>query len=533
MNKKITAGAILAIVVVVGGYTIFNRHSKESVGNTLNITVQSPITTLDPNFADDVGSNWAEVQTLEGLYTTGKNGDIVAGVAKNIVKPTQNNTVYTIKLKQNQKWSDGKKVTAKDFVSSVQRQVNPVYKSTRANHFKDIANYDAVHNKGANVKQLGISAPDSETVKITLSHPVPYFNFILANQLYPINTDKVKSYGKKYGQTAATTVSNGAYSIKKWNQSATTWQFEKNPYYADAKKVHYKTIKATVVTDSTLASKQYLSGKVDEAAISGDIIAKLKEKNAADIQSKQTGRVAFITWNSKDKIAGNTNFKRAISYAIDRKVLAEQTLQDGSTAAKSIVPSGEVKIGGKDFNDGLNLPFDKAKAQQYLAQAQQEIGQKKLTLTLNMADTDAYKALGVYLKQRIESVLPDVTINLNRMPLTAEISAFNNRNFQAGTLSWSTDYNDPSDFLDMAYSDGAINFTKWQNKEYDALIGKISEQGEANDQRFKLEKQAAKLNNDLNGVTPLYQAANVHLLKKSVRHLNYPVVGYQNYKYAE
>ncbi|MGL5465472.1 MAG: peptide ABC transporter substrate-binding protein, partial [Leuconostoc lactis] len=114
----------------------------------------------------------------------------------------------------------------------------------------------------------------------------------------------------------------------------------------------------------------------------------------------------------------------------------------------------------------------------------------------------------------------------------AEISAFNNRNFQAGTLSWSTDYNDPIDFLDTAYSDGAINFTKWHDAQYDALIQKINQQPEANDARYQLEQQAAKLNNDLNGVTPLYQVANVHLQKKTIKNLNYPVIGYQSYQYA-
>lgn len=533
MNKKLTIGVILAAVVLVGGYSFLNNQPKNTTGKTLNVTVQNTITTLDPNFADDVGSNWAETQTLQGLYTMDAKGSIVAGVADKVVKPTKNNTVYRIKLKSNQKWSDGSQVTANDFVASAKRQVDPASKSTRSNHFKDLAGYDAIRKQGANINTLGIKAPDAKTVEITLSHPVPYFNFILANQLYPINTDKVKEYGKKYGQTAATTVSNGAYQIKKWNQSATTWQFEKNPHYADAKDVHYQTIKTTVVTDATLASKQYLSGKVDEAEISGSVLTDLKKTNAADIQSKQKGRVVFIVWNSTDKIASNTNFKRAISYAIDRDVLAKQTLADGSTAAKSIIPSGEVSVAGQDLNHGLDLPFDKKKAQDYLKQAQSEIGEKKLKLTLNMADTDAYKSLGVYLKQRIETVLPDVTIELNRMPLNAEISAFNNRNFQAGTLSWSTDYNDPIDFLDTAYSGGAINFTKWHNKAYDNLIDQINAQGEANDKRYNLEKKAAALNNDLNGVTPLYQVSNVHLLNKKVRHLNYPVVGYQNYKYAE
>ncbi|MBZ5957040.1 peptide ABC transporter substrate-binding protein [Leuconostoc gelidum subsp. gasicomitatum] len=532
MNNKIIIG-LVATGVIIGGIVVATKSQQSTDGKVLRIATQNNISTLDPNYADEIGANWAEVQTLEGLYTTGKNGEIVAGVAQKVVKPTENNTIYTLHLRKNAKWSDGTKVTAQDFVSSVKRQVDPKTKSTRANHFKDIAGYDAVYNHHANLDQLGIQAVDQYTVKIQLSHPVPYFDFILANQLYPINRAKVKEYGKKYGQTAATTVSNGAYTIKKWNQASTTWEFAKNKYYSDSKDVHYDTIKATQVTDTTLAAKQFQTKKVDEATVSGSVLSNLKKTNADDIKATAAGRVAFIVWNANDKVASNSNLKKAVSLAINRQTLADEALGDGSKPAKSIIPSGEIKIAGKDLNDGLSLPYNKIQAQQYLKKAQLELGQKKIDMTLNTADTDAYKAVGVFLKQSIESALPDVTINLNRLPLNAEISAFNNHNFQAGTLSWSTDYDDPIDFLDIAYSKGAINFTKWKNDAYDKVYEQINSQNTANDARYQLEREAAKINNEENGVTPLYQTSNVHLQSKTVKNLNYPLVGYQNYKYAK
>ncbi len=239
-------------------------------------------------------------------------------------------------------------------------------------------------------------------------------------------------------------------------------------------------------------------------------------------------------WNADDKVAGNTNFKKAVSLAINREQLTQEVLADGSTPAKSIVPSGEVKIDGKDFNDGLSLPYDKQAAQEYLKKAQSELGQKHITLKINTADTDAYKALGVYLKQSIERNLPNVSVTLNRMPLNAEIQAFDNQNFQSGTLSWTTDFNDPIDFLDIAYSKGAINFTNWRDERYERLLEKVNQQYEPNAQRYTLAKSAAQLNNDLNGVTPLYQVANVHLQNSNkVDNLVYPLIGYQNYRYAE
>ena len=533
MNKKrwLIASALLIVAIIL--FTVL-RQQTSSQQKTLRVAVQNTMSTLDPNHIDEVGAEWGETQILEGLYTADAKGKITAGVAKQIVKPTENGTLYTIPLKHNQKWSDGTAVTEQDFVASAQRQVNPKTKSTRANHFKDLENYSDVLSGKVAPKNLGISAPDKYTVQIKLAHPVPYFDFVLANQLYPVNTDKLAKWGNKYGQTAETTVANGAYQVKKWNQSATQWEFVKNQHFADAKSVDFDTIKVTVVKDAYLAAKQYEAKKVDEAEISGALVANIKKSAQKDIKTSQKGRMAFLVWNADDKVAGNTNFKKAVSLAINREQLTQEVLADGSTPAKSIVPSGEVKIDGKDFNDGLSLPYDKQAAQEYLKKAQSELGQKHITLKINTADTDAYKALGVYLKQSIERNLPNVSVTLNRMPLNAEIQAFDNQNFQSGTLSWTTDFNDPIDFLDIAYSKGAINFTNWRDERYERLLEKVNQQYEPNAQRYTLAKSAAQLNNDLNGVTPLYQVANVHLQNSNkVDNLVYPLIGYQNYRYAE
>ena len=114
MKRKTIIGAGIA-VLLVGGAVLYQRGTAKPTPATLKVTVQNPITTLDPNFADDIGSNLAEVQTLQGLYTTDATGQIIPGMAEKIVQPTNNHTVYTLTLKKNQKWSDGTTVTAQRF----------------------------------------------------------------------------------------------------------------------------------------------------------------------------------------------------------------------------------------------------------------------------------------------------------------------------------------------------------------------------------------------------------------------------------
>ena len=81
MKRKTIIGAGIA-VLLVGGAVLYQRGTAKPTPATLKVTVQNPITTLDPNFADDIGSNLAEVQTLQGLYTTDATGQIIPGMAE-------------------------------------------------------------------------------------------------------------------------------------------------------------------------------------------------------------------------------------------------------------------------------------------------------------------------------------------------------------------------------------------------------------------------------------------------------------------
>src|SRR5699024_5662160 len=112
-----------------------------SADKALNVTMVGNPATADPAISGDSNSSSMIAQTQEGLYTLNKNGKVVAGVAEKVVKPTQNGTVYTFKIKKAAKWANGDPVTAQDFVTSFQWQVNPQSKSQVANKLKFLKNY--------------------------------------------------------------------------------------------------------------------------------------------------------------------------------------------------------------------------------------------------------------------------------------------------------------------------------------------------------------------------------------------------------
>ncbi|MTV83133.1 peptide ABC transporter substrate-binding protein [Secundilactobacillus folii] len=535
MRISKTLGIGVAVVTLLT-LAACGKSSTSNKNRALNTTAQQNVETVDPNRATDVGSDEAITETLEGLYKQNNNGKIVPSIATKVVQPTDNGKVYTFNLRKDAKWNDGTQVTAQDFVASFQRQVNPKTKSQRVSHLKDFAGFQKVSTGKAPVSDLGVKALSKYKVRITLSHAVPYFNDLLATELYPINRKDVQKWGAKYGEDSQHAASDGAYQIKNWNSSKDTWNLDANKNYYNADKVHIKKVNFQVVKTPQTGLRLFQSKKLDETQLSGSMVASAKKQFKNELVISKFGEMAFIPWNNYKKTTRNLDLRRAVSYSINRDVLAKNVLKDGSTAAQSVVPVGEVKgSNGKDFNNGISnkLSYNPTKAKYYFKKAQQELGTKKISVQFLTADTDAYKAVGEYIQGQAQKELPGLTITLRSIPLEQEVADFSNHNFQAGTLGWSTDYPDPIDYLNLASPEGDIDFTNWKNAKYQALLNKINDTANQKPaERVKLQQQAAEMLNNLQGVTPLYQYASVHLRSKDLKGLNYPLVGYAKYEYA-
>ena len=76
-------------------------------------------------------------------------------------------------------WSDGTPVTARDFVYSWRRILDPKTASTIAYYLYVIKNGEAVANGKMPTTALGVSAPDDKTLVVQLEHPAPYLTELL------------------------------------------------------------------------------------------------------------------------------------------------------------------------------------------------------------------------------------------------------------------------------------------------------------------------------------------------------------------
>lgn len=536
IKKWVSGLGIITLGLVLASCGTKSNSAKTS-DKTLTVTAAQAIATADPNKADDVVSQAALAQYMEGLYTTNQQGKIVPAIAKKIVKPTNGGKTYTFDLRHNAKWANGKAITAADFVYSMQRQVSPTTKSQEIGHVAEIKNAPAITSGKKTVSTLGVKALGKYKLQLTLAKQIPYFNYRLATEIYPLNKAFTEKYGNKYGTSAAKTLSDGPYVLKGWDGTNDTWHYVKNNHYYDAKNVRIKNIKVQTVKTNSTAQNLFESNAVQVTQITGTQVASAKRGALKhNLTITKLNQLYFMPWNNKRSVTKNADLRRAVSYALNRHSLVTNVLKDGSVAATSLVPSGNTSNPStdKDFNtDTGNLyAYSPAKAKAYWKKAQASLGKKKLTLQLLTNDTDVNKSAAEFIQAAIEKHLSGVTVTVKSVPLTNEISNLSKGNFDFATLAWSSDFQDPIDFLDKASMRTSVNFGKYHNTQYEGLISTLAAGTQSPTARYQTAQQAAKFVASHQGVTPLYQTAAAHLVSSKVGGIHFSLLRDTLYRYA-
>ena len=248
LNWKRWLAAGLAVGACALALTACSSGSSSSTSakQTISWMEISEIEGMDQSVVTDSTSFNQLNNTMEGFYRLGKNSKIEPGIAtKTTVSKDGKTWIFT--LRKNAKWSNGDPVTAKDFVYSWRRTVNPKTNSQYSYLFSGIKNADAIIAGKKSANTLGIQAEGNYKVKVTLDRRIPYFKLLMGFPLFaPENEKAVKKFGKKYGTASKYMVYDGPFVQKGWTGTNLTWKLVKNKNYWDKKAVKLQTINYSV-----------------------------------------------------------------------------------------------------------------------------------------------------------------------------------------------------------------------------------------------------------------------------------------------
>lgn len=505
----------------------------------VNVMESSDLVTLDPSKAQDLISFDALTNSMEGLYRVGKDQKVVPGLATSVVTPTNDGKTYTFTLRKDAKWSDGTPVTAKDFVYSWRRTVNPKTKAGYSYIFDNVVNAQEIMDGKKSPDTLGVKADNDYQLTVNLTRATPYFKYLLAFGTYfPENEKAVKKYGSSYGTTAAKAVYNGPFQLKGWNGTNNKWTLAKSKDYWDASNVHLNKLTVQVVKEPSTALNLFQNHNLDDAILSGEM-AKQEAKKPTYVANKQA-QIGYLDFNFKHKVTANANVRKAISLVMNRKQLTKNVLSDGSVAAEGFVPAKfatnpQTNVDfTKDTYTKAAVTTDKTQAKQLWKQGLKQLGKKHVKLTLLTSDVDSMKKVGAYVQSAIEQELPGAKVTVSSLPYKTYQTRMEDGSNDIVLARWIGDYPDPATFMQLKTPGTAYNYGQYNNKTYADAVNKANTT-DANDPQARYndfvtaEKQ---LMND-QAVSPLFQASDTHLRNQNFKGVVYHQTGAPyDYKWA-
>ncbi|MED4455417.1 peptide ABC transporter substrate-binding protein [Metabacillus fastidiosus] len=543
---------LILILVVSLIFSIFvtacgngnNGNEEGTAGKTaaqeLKALELQSIPSMDSVMAQDTVSFTTMNNVMEGLYRLDPDQNVVEGMAEGEPEVSKDGTVYTFKIRDT-KWSNGDPVTANDFVYAWQRAIDPKIASPYGPYMMDgkIKGAAEISAAGANktdydVSSLGVKAVDDKTLQVTLERPIPYFKSLMAfPTFYPQNKKFVEEQGEDYGKTADNLVFNGPFVLSDWKGStAAEWTYSKNKDYWDADTVKLEKVQWNVLKDPQAAANALETGEADiTPKLSSDIVPQYEDDKRLVKWLEPT--VFWLKMNQKDnKALQNTDIRKAVAQAINKKDFVDSILNNGSIVANYAVPREFVKNEetGKDFreiNGDKLLPYNVDNAKKAWDKGLAAIGTEAVELRYLTDDTENAKKTAEYIKNQLETNLPGLTLKVESVPFSVRIDRENSQDYDLQMAGWGPDYLDPMTFSDLWLTGGGNNKMNYSNSKYDQLVKdaqttlaqKPVERYEAlaKAEKVLLEEDAA--------IAPIYQRSSNLLVSEKVENFTHHLVG--------
>ena len=542
--KKLCAvvlAATLATSLFIGCGDSSSNSGSSSSNQQLVFNLGEDPETMDPTLNNSSGAGTMILNAFEGLMVLDENDQPVEGTAESM-EVSEDGLVYTFKIREDAKWSDGEAVTADNFKYSWLRALNKETAAEYAYQLFYIKNAEKFYNGEATAEEVGINVIDEKTLEVTLETPTAYFPQLLAFTTYvPLREDIVSANPEGWATNPETYVSNGPFKLVQWDMKDQL-VFEKNGNYWDKDSVKLESLTFKLVTDDTTAYSELKAGNFDMVnSVPTNEIEPGIEEGLVHVNPKLGNYYFAINVGKQDtlsedvkEVLNNKLVRQALNLAIDRQEIIDNVGKAEQIPAYSFVPQGITDENGNDFAskeyyDPSDMEGNIAKAKELLKEAGYENGNGIPTIELMYNSEGAHKDICQIIQQNWEEI--GVNVELTNQEWAVFLNTRQQGDYQIARYGWIGDYIDPMTFLDLWVTGGGNNDCGFSNARYDELIAAAKVETDSA-KRLEMLREAEDILMDEMPILPIYYYTTVTAANENVKGVRISTLGKISFKYA-
>ena len=485
------------------------------MGQPATMDAQKAYTNFDAQYLDPCTGQLFRLDPVKGAVPELAEGYDVSEDGK----------TYTVRLRDNIRYSNGTRITAYDFVYGFRRVVDPKEASNEIFVFEDICelkNVFKVNSGELPVDQLGVRAEDDRTLVIELEEPCPYFLYVLTMAATaPCSEEFVSQCNGRYATGPDTLLSSGPFYVDKFEPLGIQVHYSPNPYYIDRDNVKLSGISFRQVANVQQAEMAYQAGIVDAINVSKDYLA--LSGDDPNLRSVTGGVIYYIGGNyNRNNAFCNRNIRIALAKALNRDTIMKSYFRAGNESLTRVITRNcTYESDGRDFaydSDRYKdlCGYDPDKAREYWEQGLKELGVSEVGLEL-VIRSGSEEFIEI-LKNNWEKSLPGFKLNVRAVPSSQLQDIRSKGDFDILYAGWAADYPDPNSFLDIFDSNSSINAGHYSNTQYDSLLHEAQLEEDSDKRLELLHKAEDTIMNDM-PMIPLYSQAESWIISDRIEGL--------------
>ena len=282
------------------------------MGGSIVAAIEGEPTSVDPAFDYDFVSGLATSSITEPLLVFCENDSKLCPNLATSWTVSPDGLTYTLKIRQGVKFHDGTTMTVDDVVYSLDRIRDPKLGSYVGWMLANVAD---------------VTAPDAETVVITLSKPDALLEYALASTAaHVVNKAFVEANGDKYGTPAVGSIGTGPFKFVEWVSGDHQTLARFDDYWNKANGGPYlDTVTIKILPEPTTRVAGLDTGEIDYLVnnVPSDQYATVQAMDNVGLSFAPSYYGEWITFNTAEAPFDNVKVRQALNYAVDKKPIRE------------------------------------------------------------------------------------------------------------------------------------------------------------------------------------------------------------------